>query len=87
MNHCASRNENVNTQFNKRKAAPTEMTMEQKGYADLKSEIGQMRADIHAILNHLGIAAKKHKSHDDLKKHGKAQASLANIKNSNCSVK
>jgi hypothetical protein len=55
VNRGASRKENVNTQFTKRKAAPTELTMEQKGYQDLKSEFGQMRADIQAILNHLGF--------------------------------
>ena len=61
VNCCLSRKENVNTQFNKRKAAPTEMTMEQKVYADIESEFGQMRADIYAIMYHLGIANKKHK--------------------------
>jgi hypothetical protein len=75
----ASRKENANPQFNKRKTAPTELTMEQKGYADLKPEFGQMRADIYSIMNHLGID-KKRKSHDDLNKQGKAHAGLANAK-------
>ncbi len=41
-----------------------------------------MRADISAIMNFLGVTDKKHKSHNDMNKHGEAQASLANIKNS-----
>ena len=82
----ASRKENANPQFTKRKPAPTELTMEQKGYADLKSEFGQMRSDIYAIMNHLGID-KKRKSHDDVNKQGKAHAGLANAKISRNSTK
>ena len=43
-----------------------EATSDQKGYADLKSEFGQMRADISAIMNFLGMTDKKHKSHNDM---------------------
>jgi hypothetical protein len=55
-----SRKENANPQFTKRKS-PTEATPEQKGYADLKSEFGQMRADISAIMTFLGVPDKKKK--------------------------
>jgi hypothetical protein len=53
----------------------------------LSLNFGQMHADIDVIMNHIGIADKKHKSHNDLKKHGKAQASLTNIKRSKRLVK
>ena len=53
----------ANPQFNKRKTAPMEAVSDQKGYADLKSDFGQMRADIPAIMNFLGMPDKKHKSH------------------------
>ena len=39
-----------------------------------------MRADISAIMNFLGMPDKKHKSHNDVNKQGKEQASLANSK-------
>jgi hypothetical protein len=86
-NRGASRKENTNPQFTKRKAASMEATSDQKGYADLKSEFGQMRADISAIMNFLGMTDKKHKSHIDLNRHGKAQASLANTKHTKRTVK
>jgi hypothetical protein len=64
-----------------------EAITDQKGYADLKSEFGQMRADISANMNFLDMADKKHKSHNDTNKQGKAHAGVANIKNSKRSVK
>jgi hypothetical protein len=85
-NRSASRKENTNPQFAKRKS-PMKETSEQKGYADLKSEFGQMRADISAIMNFLGMSDKKHKSHNDVNKQGKAQASLASTKKSKRSEK
>ena len=47
---------------------------------DLKSEFGNMCADVSSILKHLGIAEKKQKPYSHLNKQGKVQASLANIK-------
>jgi hypothetical protein len=64
-----------------------EATSDQKGYADLKSEFGQMRADISAIMNFLGMPAQKRKSHNDMNRQGKVQTSLANTKNSKRTVK
>ncbi len=49
-NRGALRKENVNLQFNKRKAAPMEAITKQKGYADLKSEFKKMRVAIAAGL-------------------------------------
>jgi hypothetical protein len=46
-----------------------------------------MRADISAIMNFLGMPDKKHKSHNDVNKQGKEQASLANTKKSKRSAK
>ncbi len=46
-----------------------------------------MRADISAIMNFLGMSDKKHKSHNDVNKQGKAQASLAITKKSKRSEK
>jgi hypothetical protein len=64
-NRGASRKENANPQFAKRKS-PMEATSDQKCYADLKSEFGQMRADISAIMTFLGMPDKKHKSHNNV---------------------
>ena len=71
-NRGASRKKNANPQFTKRKATSMEATSDQKGYAHLKSEFGQMRADISAIMNFLGMPDKKHKSHNDINRQGKA---------------
>ncbi len=47
------RKENANAQFKKRKTAPIEAITEQKGYTDLKSEFGQIRADVSATFKPL----------------------------------
>ena len=77
-NRGTSRKENANPQSAKRKSN-MEVSSEKK-YADLKSEFGQMRADISAIMVHLGMPDKKHRPHNDVNKQGKEQANLANPK-------
>ena len=78
-----SRKENVNPQFPKRKVPAEEMTTEIKLMQDLKSEFGNMRTLMQAVVDHFGIACKKRKSQDEPNNQGKAQAALANSKAGN----
>jgi hypothetical protein len=81
-----SRKENANPQLAKRKS-PTKATPEMKAFADLKSEFGNIRADLSAIMNFLGMTDKKPRFQNDMNKHGKEQANLAKIRKPKHTIK
>jgi hypothetical protein len=85
-NRGAPRKDNANPQSNKRKST-MEATPEQKAIADLKSEFGNIRADLYAIMKFLGMTDKKPKFQNDVNKQDKEQANLAKIRKPKHTIK
>ena len=75
--------ENTNPQYGsgnfsgKRKIPVEETSVELKTLQDLKSEFGNMRAQLQAMCDHFGITCKKRKTQDEQPKQAKAHAGLA----------